>query len=192
MFRRPYRIREFILTDTIANCLVCGSWLIDRLKELDLDPDMKLIVNNLIIPICYISYILIIMPLLWKFRWYLERVRPDDRFFAWILSSIENHKYDDLYKILNRSPSPKIYESNFKYNNIYNCYICIDEFCKLWYGNEAILHCGHRYHSNCLRKWELEQFRNNPYAYYKCPMCQKLYDWKQKYQYIYTIKYNLP
>ena len=47
-----------------------------------------------------------------------------------------------------------------KYNNIYNCIICIDKFCKIKYGKEDILHCGHRYYSLCLRKWEIKQFND--------------------------------
>ena len=66
----------------------------------------------------------------------------------------------------------------------------MDEFCKLIHGEETILSCGHRYHHHCLRHWEVEQCKNNPYIEYKCPLCQQHYTWREKYIYTYTIGYQ--
>ena len=98
---------------------------------------------------------------------------------------MENHRYNYLYKALNGPPPSKVYELNFQFDNIYECGICIDKFCKLQNGDESILKCGHRYHELCLREWELIQFKNNPYSSYQCPLCRKEYGWRDKYNYIY-------
>ena len=61
-------------------------------------------------------------------------------------------------------------------------------------GNEVILLCGHKFHSQCLRKWEKIQFAlawyADPYAVwlrlpsYKCPLCRQKYHWTLKWQYV--------
>ena len=118
-------------------------------------------------------------------------IKPDRYLAALIMSSMEKQKYNDSNQQLNGSPPSNIYQLNFKYDNIYECHICMQEFYYLKYGEETILHCGHRYHSSCIRNWELIQFENDPYSNnYKCPSCTKEYNWRQKYKYIYTIKYN--
>ena len=114
---------------------------------------------------------------------------PDRYLTTFIMSSKENHQYNILYKKLNGPPPPNVYALNFRYNNIYDCGICMDEFCILSHGNETLLHCGHRYHSSCLRQWELQQFYDYPYLNYHCPVCKREYDWTQKYHYIYTIQH---
>ena len=118
-------------------------------------------------------------------------IKPDRYLAAYFMSSMEKHKYNHLYKQLNGSPPSNIYQLNCKYDNIYECNICMQEFNHLKYEDESILHCGHRFHSSCIRNWELIQFENDPYSNnYKCPACTKEYNWKQKYKYDYTIKHK--
>ena len=117
-------------------------------------------------------------------------IKPDRYITAFIMSSLEHHRYNNVYSGLNGPAPPNVYELNFKYGNIYECNICMDPFCKLLHGNEDILHCGHRFHSSCLRQWEIQQLKNSPYTKYLCPTCKQKYHWRQKYQYIYAIQYR--
>ena len=115
-------------------------------------------------------------------------VKPDGWIYQYFISSRENLKYNHYF--LDCSPPTFVYSSNFRFNNIYNCSICLESFNGPLYEIEVILKCGHRFHSQCIRKWELIQFSTNPYNdYYHCPLCKKKYDWKTKYHYIYTISY---
>ena len=77
---------------------------------------------------------------------------------------------------------PNAYQLNFDYEYIYDCIICWEPFCKLSYGEESILICGHRFHAGCLRDYEevREDIRKS------CPICRKRYD--QVYRYKYAIK----
>ena len=95
--------------------------------------------------------------------------------------------YEYLYPIINGPVPPNVYQLNFQYNNIYECHICLDPFCKLSYGDECVLKCGHRFHSGCLREWELNQLYTNHHESYKCAICQTSYNWHDKWEYKYTI-----
>ena len=98
-------------------------------------------------------------------------------------SSFEHWRYNDLYKTFNGSPSLSTYQLNNKFN-INECSICLEEFNK--YSNcynMDILHCGHLFHRDCLREWELQQFDQHPGYKYKCPTCKIAYNWRNKYIY---------
>ena len=115
-------------------------------------------------------------------------IKPDRFIYKYFISSWENLKYNNYF--LNKLPPKFVYSSNFRYNNIYKCSICLESFNGPLYEIEVILKCGHRFHSQCIRNWELIQFSTNPYRdYYHCALCKKNYDWKTKYHYIYTITY---
>ena len=146
-------------------------------KSIVVDMSILLILFILMLYFYVISYVTIVV------------IEPDRYLTTFIMFSKEKNQYTKLYKELNGSPPPNVYILNFRYNNIYECSICMDEFCKLSHGNESILHCGHRYHSSCLRQWELQQFHDDPYSNYHCPLCNSQYIWMKKYQYIYTIQH---
>ena len=110
----------------------------------------------------------------------------DQKVIFYIYSFFKKHKYSQYYQSQNGQPPPNVYQLNFQYNNIYNCAICIDQFCPATQGRETILHCGHRYHSKCLSKWQYQQFENYQYIQW-CPICRQQYDWTQKYDYVYAI-----
>ena len=115
--------------------------------------------------------------------------KPDAFIYQYFILRWENSAYN--YHFLHQLPPKFVYSSNFRYNNIYSCRICLESFDGPLYGIEAILICGHRFHSQCIRKWELIQFSKNPYNdYYLCPLCKKDYNWKTKYNYIYTINHH--
>ena len=46
------------------------------------------------------------------------------------------------------------------------CTICYDSFGI--FDNITWLHCGHKYHSNCIKKWYYEHYGGN------CPLCRKI------------------
>ena len=115
-------------------------------------------------------------------------IKPDKYIYKYFISSTENDRYNNYY--LSQSPPKNVYKLNFKYGNIYKCCICLDIFCNPSHGAEAILLCGHRFHCQCIRSWELIQFTLDPYINcYSCPLCKQKYNWKQKYHYIYTINH---
>ena len=131
-----------------------------------------------------LSIILVILSFIYEI---IPLLKPYQEFKHYIFSWIDIIFYDYSYQIINGPVPPNVYQLNFKYDNIYNCGICIDPFCKISHGDECILSCGHRYHSDCLRKWELEQFNKNPYHLYQCPSCRQSYNWHQKWNYTYTL-----
>ena len=101
----------------------------------------------------------------------------------YISSWIDTILYDHLYEIINGPPPTNIYELNVKYDNIYECPMCFDPFCRSSYGDESILSCGHRYHSGCLREWETAQFNRNSQYSKQCPVCKQAYNWHGKWNY---------
>ena len=150
--------------------------------------------ENTIATYCIIIIMYFVACCIGAVLWHYLVMEPSDldRYFvAYMMGLMENYKYNNLYRILNGPPPPNVYQLNFNYNHIYDCHICMDQFCKIKHGQETILNCGHRFHSLCLRDWELEQFRNNSYPKYQCPECRRKYNWRQKYEYVYMIKYSL-
>ena len=120
-------------------------------------------------------------------------VKPDRYIYKYIISSRENYKYNQLF--LSQLPPKSVYQKHFRYSNIIsNCRICLEPFYAISsssssssssYNTEAILACGHRFHSPCIRQWELIQFTKNPYTHhYQCPLCKQNYNWNTKYHYI--------
>ena len=113
---------------------------------------------------------------------YLEETRPDEYIIRLFIQRRESYYYNNRYRE-NGIPPRDIYILNFRHN-INNCRICLDEFDDDDDRRESILHCGHRYHTDCLREWELSQFNRNYSRPYQCALCRKQYDWTQKYDYI--------
>ena len=115
----------------------------------------------------------------------------------WLLSLIYTIEFNREYCYyryqLDRPVPPNVYQLNFHYNNIYECALCLDPFNPITFGNETILHCGHRYHSGCIAEWEWDYILKSsfdPYAWGKsptCPTCRRIYTWQQKWDYMYTI-----
>ena len=93
--------------------------------------------------------------------------------------------YDYVYDAINGPIPPNVYELNFTYNHLLDCSICTDPFSI--YEPQTIIKCGHRFHSDCLRQWEMIQFNNNPFGAYKCPFCQNAYDWRDRWRYQYAL-----
>eukprot|EP01084_Bolivina_argentea_P080502 145803_1 len=93
---------------------------------------------------------------------------------------VEPVAYNYLYKCswVNGDAPPHIYNLNSTFNHT-KCSMCIEPLNDY---EDIILHCGHRHHSHCLRKWELAQLEKNPYVSYKCPICKTQYNWKQKWR----------
>ena len=118
------------------------------------------------------------------------------RIIRHILSLLDVICYEYIYKyiyqiIMDEPVPPNVYQLNFYYQNIYECHICWDPFCRLSHGDESVLQCGHRFHADCLREWELVQLYRDPYGGCKCPTCQQPYDYKrEKWNYRYTITLN--
>ena len=101
--------------------------------------------------------------------------------FKSIFILIEDFLYDHLYQTYNGPIPSTIYKLNNRYQNTSECPICWEDF----YGSETtILHCGHRYHNDCLRSWELRQFEMKAHRSYRCSMCRTDYNWTQKWNYV--------
>eukprot|EP01084_Bolivina_argentea_P046405 85459_1 len=115
---------------------------------------------------------------------------PDAALKQYISSFYEDIAYGKWYATRNGSIPPNVYQLNFQYNHIYNCPICLEQFDRIHNGKEDILHCGHRFHKTCLREWELHKLEHNPNDLYKCPCCTTKYNWRQKWNYIYTIQHT--
>ena len=114
----------------------------------------------------------------------------------WLLCLLYTVKFNREYCYyqyqLDHSPvPPNIYQLNFHYNNIYECALCLDPFNPITFGNESILHCGHRYHTKCIGDWEWDVLKSSYNPWIKlptCPMCRGMYTWQQKWNYMYTIQ----
>ena len=66
------------------------------------------------------------------------------------------------------------------------CTICLES--KRWHQSIRYLKCGHRFHTHCIREWEKVQLNKSQFNSYKCPICQEEYNWRQKWNYTYTIQ----
>ena len=160
---------HLLISLTVLLYTTCWSWILGGI--------ISSIVQIIILLIEFFLYDIIMI------------LKPNKAIMQYIssLKWIDFIFYDYLYQIINGPVPLAIYELNFKYNNIYDCGICLDPFCKLSYGDESILSCGHRFHSHCIRKWEMQQFNKNPYNLYQCPCCRQPYNWQKKWNYTYTV-----
>ena len=116
------------------------------------------------------------------------RDKWEERLTKYILSWFEQLNYHYLYEIKNGLPPSSIYRLNLKFDNVNDCYICLQQFDRRGHGKEDILKCGHRFHKSCLRTWELHQFDLDHLKMYKCPICTSKYDWKNKWNYKYLVQ----
>lgn len=92
-----------------------------------------------------------------------------------LLRLLERCFYNNLYKY---QPLPAIaYKLMGKYN-IKKCIFCCDTLSN---HENCTLICGHLYHEECLRKWELHQFDIMPIKSYLCAYCRIEYNWQQKF-----------
>ena len=149
----------------------------------DMHPDITLM-QDVIYRIQALLWLCVSSPVLYVS---MELIKLDEILLRLLLSFHENLYYGKLYETRNSSIPQNVYSLNFRYDNIYECNICLNPFCKILHGNEVIVKCGHRYHKDCLRSWELKQFHDNVYGLYKCPTCRSEYNWKSKWNYIYTL-----
>ena len=95
-----------------------------------------------------------------------------------ITDLIENIQWEKY----NGSPPKAISELAKKYE-VEICTICHDEFCPALDATECILACGHFFHTDCLRKWEITQMSGGSFAFYQCPTCKATYPWRMKWEY---------
>ena len=100
------------------------------------------------------------------------------------MSCMEEYKYNSYQNKINVKPPEKVMMLNYQYDHGTDgqCGICLNSF-GLSNTKESILHCGHKFHKLCLRRWELEKFNKKPYISYKCPKCNVQYGYKQKWNY---------
>ena len=163
-------IRLIVFVNIMCPVLICTRKFI---LESDHDEYVKRILEfSVLYPLTMMFHILFVV---------VEWAKLDDVLIRYYFSSIENYFYNDY----NGAPPLHLYKLNQKYDNITECGICWDDFNPDSDEKENILDCGHRFHSGCLREWELEQFNMNVYASYKCPHCREYYNWKQKWNYVY-------
>eukprot|EP01084_Bolivina_argentea_P054049 99144_1 len=107
----------------------------------------------------------------------------EEKIMMFINSIYETFFYTRCYEYNRRAPKI-LYELNMKYDNSGQCTVCFRKYKKVSHRKEDILHCGHRFHAKCLRKWELQQFKQNAFKSYRCPVCRTSYHWKQKWRYV--------
>ena len=73
--------------------------------------------------------------------------------------------------------------------NLFKCGDCVEDLpnCN---QNTVILHCGHRYHIECLSKYESLFFGR--LINYKCFLCDQVYRWWNKYSYYWGSTFDNP
>ena len=99
--------------------------------------------------------------------------------WAWLRLDIHNHVVpDDSYPAPYYVPFAKdvAYQRYRLHDEVTDCPICLDSFEEVD-SSRALLQCGHLFHSDCIDKWEQEQWTNGrcirPFC--QCPCCRRWY-----------------
>ena len=81
-------------------------------------------------------------------------------------------QYSDLYHSLTQYTSYLRYY-HFNQDESRDCANCMDTFDNITYNNQSLLICGHKFHQNCLEKFENKLIESG--RKFRCPMCNKNY-----------------
>ena len=90
--------------------------------------------------------------------------------------------HEFAYKQLNKS-MPEIVLKKMKEFQLSKCSICAEDLD----DSVCVLYCGHSYHHQCIRQWELiTKWSVNM----KCILCQRQYTWRQKWYVLFSSVLN--
>ena len=148
----------------------------------------------LVCVICGICLMIqLIIGIIWCYLFFMIKLREFTielkfNYTPWVLWD----KYEDMMvdyygrddKLLSNA-----YKLNFEFKNTINCSICFDPLRDYTSRRESILHCGHRFHTSCLKHWERRITANNTFYEIRwCAICRKKYTRYQRWQYKYCIQ----
>ena len=110
--------------------------------------------------------------------WVIFEWKGHAKVAKYFLKSYESKRFDDLYQT-QTIPQNMSGLNEIKIDG--KCMICLESLLSDNIDQNTLLICGHIFHKQCIREWELQQFTENPSKLYSCPICKTEYDWNQKF-----------